>query len=134
MAASTVSVNLTVQYTPPSAPANSGNITYQVSASCQAQNVGQIDINPSDTPSTVIPIPFGTVNSAKVLVIKNKGSVDVGVRLNGALADNFKISANGEMAYVVPAAPTATPVTSASIVIITAPTQIEYVEYMTFGD
>jgi hypothetical protein len=134
MAASTVTVTLGIQYTPPSAPANSGNVSYQVAASCQAQNVGQIDVGPTDAPATVFPIPFGSIEAAKVLIVKNRGSVDLGLRLNAALTDSFKIPPGGEFVFAAAAAPGTTPITSAAVAVITSPPASECCEYFAFGD
>jgi hypothetical protein len=134
MAATIATVTLSIQYTPPSAPANSGNVSYQVSANCQAQNVGQIDINPSDAPATLFVIPFGSIGAAKIFVLKNKGTVDIGVRLNGAVTDTFRLAPGGEWAYAMSAAPTAGTLTGVTVAVITSPAQVEYTEYMAFGD
>ena len=134
MAATTATVTLSIQYTPPSAPANSGNVSYQVAATCQAQNVGQIDINPSDAPATLFVIPFGSIAAAKIFVLKNRGTLDIGVRLNGAVTDTFRIAAGGEWAYVMSAIPTAGTLTGVTVAVITSPAQVEYCEYMAFGD
>lgn len=131
---SQVTATLSLQYTPPSAPTNSGNAVFSLTASFNAQNVGQIDVNPSDVPSTVFPIPFGSVAKARVLVIKNLGTADVGVRLNGAVADQFQLSASGELAYVCQTTPGTTSITSASIVTTAAPPTVEACHYWVFGD
>lgn len=131
---SQATATLSLQYTPPSAPTNSGNAVFSLSASFNAQNVGQIDVNPSDTAPTTFPIPFGSVSKAKILVIKNLGTTDIGVRLNGSPSDNFQISAQGELAYVCQTAPATTPITSASIVTTASPPAVETIQYWVFGD
>ena len=128
------SATLSLQYTPPSAPANSGSAVFQLTASFNAQNVGQIDVNPVDLPAAIFVIPFGSVAKAKILVIKNLLSADVGVRLNGAVADTFQLSTQGEFAYICQTAPTTTPVISASIVLTASPLAIETLQYWVFGD
>lgn len=134
MAATNVTVNLSDTYTPPGAPANSGTATYQVIATCAAQNVGQIDINPSDAPATVIGIPFGSVGSLKVLILKNLGTVDVGVRLNAAVADNFRLPPGGELVWAAPVAAGGTQITAVNISVITSPMSAEFIQYQCHGD
>lgn len=132
--ASTATATFTIQYTPPSAPANSGNATFTVTASHNAQNVGQIDVNPSDTSPTSFPIPFGSVAKARILVIKNLLEADIGVRLNAAVADQFQIPPGGEFIYAGSAAPATTPITEALIRTTAAPTATQSVQYWVLGD
>lgn len=134
MAATNATVTLGIQYTPPSAPANSGNVSYQVAASCQAQNVGQIDINPSDAPGTLFSLPFGSVGAAKVIVVKNRGIQEYGVRINGSPTDSFRLSAGAEFAFAASSIPTLGQLNSIDIAVITSPAQTEYCEYFIFGD
>ena len=84
--ASQASVTVSIQFTPPSAPVGSGTAVFQVTANHNAQNVGQIDVNPADPPATVFPLPFGSVAKAKILVVKNLMSSEIGVRINGSTA------------------------------------------------
>jgi hypothetical protein len=132
--ASTATATFTLQYTPPSAPTNSGSATFTVTANHNAQNVGQIDVNPADTPPTSFDIPFGSVAKAKILVIKNLLDADVGVRLNAAVADQFQIAAGGEMIYACSAAPATTPVTSALIRTTAAPAAVGFIQFWVLGD
>jgi len=128
------SATLSLQYTPPSAPANSGNAVFTTTASFNAQNVGQIDVNPTDLPAAVFPIAFGSVAKAKMLVIKNLTANDIAIRLNGAVADTFVLSPQGEFAYVCQTAPLTTPITSASAVLTAASLAVEAIQYWVFGD
>lgn len=131
---STAVVTLGIQYTPPSAPVNSGQSSFSTSSVYNSQNVGQIDVQPTDIPATIFIIPFGSIASAKVAVIKNLMSSDIGVRINGAVADNFKISAGGELIYACQIAPSSNPMASISIVTTATPGSIENVSYWIFGD
>jgi hypothetical protein len=129
-----VTVTASVQWTPPSAPANSGNATFNVVAQVNAQNVGQIDVQTTDAPATVFALPFGSVAAAKVLVIKNMMSSEVGVRINGAVANNFRVPAGGMVVYAAPVAPGAEPWTSVSVVTTATPAAIENVQFFIYGD
>ena len=129
-----VTVAATLQWTPPSAPANSGTATFNVVAQVNAQNVGQSDVQTSDTPGTAFPMPFGSVQAAKVMCIKNMMSSDVGVRLNGHGSNDFRVPAGGMVMYACPAAPGADPVSSASIVTTASPASVENVQFFIYGD
>lgn len=78
--------NTSLQWTPPNAAPNSGNVLYSVVANYNAQNVGQIDILPTQTPPLPFSIPFGSVTQCLMLVIKNSQATDIGVLLNGGVA------------------------------------------------
>ena len=132
--ASQASVTVSIQFTPPSAPVGSGSAVFQVTASHNAQNVGQIDVNPADTPATIFPVAFGSVAKAKILVVKNLMSSEIGVRINGAVADTFQLAAGGEFCYVCSAFPATTPVTSVSVVTTASPAAVELIQYWVFGD
>lgn len=127
-------VSASLQWTPPSAPVNSGNAKFDVVAGVNAQNVGQIDVNTSVTPGTAFPVPFGSIEAAKVLVIKNMMSSEIGVRLNGAEVDTFRVPAGGFMMYAAPQAPGASPISSAQIVTTASPSQVQQVDFFVYGD
>jgi hypothetical protein len=129
-----VTVTASIQWTPPSAPANSGNATFNVVSAVNAQNVGQIDVQTTDAPATAFPIPFGSVAAAKVILIKNMMSSEIGVRINGAVADTFRIPAGGWVMYAAPVGPNATPWSSATVVTTATPAAIENVQFFVYGD
>ncbi len=129
-----VTVNASVQWTPPSAPANSGNATFNVVAPCNAQNVGQIDVQTTDAPNTSFAIPFGSVAAAKILIIKNMLSAEIAVRLNGSGSDNFRIAAGGVLMYSAPIAPGSTPLSSVTVLTTASPSVIENVQFFVYGD
>jgi len=134
MAAQTVSISVGCQWTPPFAVLNSGNSSFNLSAQYNAQNVGQIDIPGATTTPTVFPIPFGTVASCKMLIIKNCMSSDIGVRFNGAVANEFQVAPGGMVMVSMPQAPVTNPVTSISVVTTSVPGATEYVSFWVFGD
>jgi len=132
--ATTATANLSLTYSPPSGPANSATATFSAAATSNAQNVGVIDIPAATAPSTVFAIPFGSVASAKVLMIINKTNDEIGIRLNGLPADIFRISAGGFFAVNMPTDPAADPISSASITIINATVSLQSVNFFVFGD
>lgn len=132
--ASTATATLTLQWTPPSAAVNSGNVTFSLSANHNAQNVGQIDINPADAPPTTFVIPFGSVGKAKIAVLKNLMSSEISVRLNGAVTDTFVLPANGEFVYAASSTPSTVPLTAISIITSAAPAAVEQINYWILGD
>lgn len=132
--ASTVTLTVGVQYTPPSAPTNSGVASFTTQASCNAQNVGQIDVQPTDAPSSLFPVPFGSVGYGKVVVIRNLMTTEVGVRLNGEVTNRFRLPAGGELVYATPIAPSLEPLASVTLVTTASPTNPENILYWVFGD
>jgi hypothetical protein len=130
--ASTATVTVSITYTPPSAPANSGTVSLSVPVSCDAQNVGQIDIPASTAPSTALNIPFGSVNSARIILVKNLTSQELVLKMNGSLAIS-NIAANGELCYVCPIDPLAVPLSSVSLTTTAAFLGPESIQYWVFG-
>lgn len=129
-----VTVTASIQWTPPSAPANSGNATFSAVAAVNAQNVGQIDVPMSTGPATQFDLPFGSVAAAKIIMIKNEMSSDVGIRINGSEADNFRVPAGGFVLYAAPQAPGSTPWSSATAVTTATPAAVEAIQYFIYGD
>jgi hypothetical protein len=129
------STTFNLQYTPPSAPAGSGTAVFVLPVTFNAQCVGQIDLQPIITPPDVISIPFGGVAKAKLLIIKNLMSNDIGVRLNGSVTDSFDLCTMGEFIYISPTNPLASPITAAVVVALIAPlATVESIQYWVFGD
>lgn len=123
-----------IQWTPPSTPANSGNSTVAVQGSVNVASSGQVDVPAATTLATVFAIPFGTVSKPLFFAIKNKMSSDIGIRLNGAVANNFKLAPGGYIEMSMPAPTVDEPLTSCSIVTTAVPTALELVDWWIFGD
>lgn len=123
---------LNLQYTPPGSAVNSGLLSYTVTASCAAQNVGQIDITSSANPSDVIDIPFGSVGESKIFAVKNLGANEYGLKLNGTLVMN--LAPGAQFVHAANVAPNSNPLTGASIVVLNTPSSTDYVQYFVFGD
>lgn len=134
MAADNFTATLNLQYTPPGAPVNSGVAALSAAGTYQAGQAGTVDVPTGGTIGDTFDIPFGSVAKAKMLVVKNGLSSEVGVRLNGAGANNFNVPPGGVFAYVVPTAPLAVPLDSAELVITAVPSAIERVLFWCFGD
>src|SRR5271157_1315630 len=82
---SAATANIALQYTPPNAAINSGNILYQVIANYNAQNVGAFDILSTEIAPITNQIPFGSVSQCLMLIIKNGQATDIGIKLNGGI-------------------------------------------------
>lgn len=134
MPAATFAVNLAVTFTPPGANVNSGQSSFPTQGTYNAQCAGQLDIPSSTIMGTVFPIPFGSIQAAKLLVIKNMMSTEVGIRINGASVDNFRLASGGELMYAAPSAPTSAPFASASVVTTASPTADEQITFVVLGD
>ena len=127
-------VNTTVQYTPPSAASNSGLATLATSGTENAQSVGKLDILSSITPGDVVAIPFGAVDAAKVCIVRNLMSTEVGIRLNGAVANDFTLGPGQKFQIDGAIAGTTTPLVSVDVELIAAPSATEFVQYWVVGD
>lgn len=123
-----------IQWTPPGAAANSGNSTLTTQGTENAQSVGKLDIPPGTAVSTVVPIPFGQVDAAKVCVVQNLMSSEVGVRLNGSIADNFTLGPGQRFSIDGPTAGSTTPLISVDVVTTVDPAVTEFINYWVFGD
>ncbi len=134
MANDAFSVTLTVQYTPPGAAANSGLASLASTGTENAQSVGRLDIPAGTTIDTVFPIPFGGVGEAKVCVVQNLMSSAIGIRLNGAIADDFELGPGQTFALIGGVVGGTTPLISVDIVTTVDPTVTEYINYWTMGD
>lgn len=137
MATSLATVTLNIQWTPPGAQVGSGNSAYTTQLSYNGQNVGSLDIQTTTPITTIMPIPFGPIVQAKVVIIRNNMSSDIGIRLNGAVADQFRLASNAEFVMASPTAPIGAPtglITSASITTTAQPLSVENVSFWVFGD
>jgi hypothetical protein len=127
-------VNLGVQWTPPSAPANSGSSSFVVTASYNEQNVGNIGIPSATPPATDFAIPFGTVGKAKVIVIKSLAAQELELRINGAVTSTFNIPPQGVVAFACSTEPSVDEWASAVVTTTGTNTALETVQYQIFGD
>lgn len=134
MAADNFTATLSLQYTPPGAPVNSGVATLAAVGTYNANSVGTVDVPPGTVVGTTFSIPFSSIAAAKLCVIRNNMSSAIGIRINGAVANNFQVAAGGEFMYASPAAPGSDPLTSIVVVTTVDPTQIERISYWVFGD
>ena len=134
MANDAFSVTLTVQYTPPSAAVNSGLASVAITGTENAQSVGRLDVPAGTSIDTVIPVPFGAVDEAKVCIVQNLMSSAVGIRLNGAIADDFELGPGQTFALLGAVVGLVTPLTSLDIVTTVDPTVTEFCNYWVMGD
>lgn len=123
-----------IQWTPPGAAANSGNSTLTTQGTENAQSVGKLDIPTGTVIGTVFPVPFGTVGAAKVCVVQNLMSSEVGIRLNGHVTNDFTLGPGQRFSIDGPTAGSTTPLTSVDIVTTAAPTATEQVNFWVLGD
>ncbi len=107
-----------------------------VAAPYQSMHSGTLDVPPSTAPATAIPIPTGSIGTEITAVrIVNNLSLDIGIRLNGAVTDEYQVPPGGEFQYVTPVAATYLPLTAVSIATTAEQVEIdESVAYWVFGD
>jgi hypothetical protein len=134
MSATNFNANTSLAYTPPGGPSNSGVAVLGIAGTYNAGQSGIIDIPSGTVVGTEFSVPFGSITSTKLLVIQNKMSSDVGVRINGAGSNNFKLAAGGIFMYASPSAPGSEKLTDVSIITTVDPTQTEQVLFFSFGD
>lgn len=132
--ASTATTNLTLQYTPPAGPANSATATFSVATAHNAQSVSNLDITSGTAPATTFAVPFGSVASAKILIIENATQDDIGIQLNTSGSDIFHLTAGGTFQIAMSADPSVTPLVDATVQILTSPTTTQSVKTFVFGD
>lgn len=127
-------VSTSITWTPPFAPSNSGASTFSVTASYNAQNVGNVDIPTSTPPGTDFEVPFGTVDKAKVIALKNSGSKELELKVNGAVTSTFNVPAGAEVIYASSAEQAASGWTSATVTTTDTNTTIDSLQFWIFGD
>jgi hypothetical protein len=134
MAADNFTATLNLQYTPPGAPANSGVAALPVQGTYNAGQSGTIDVPTTAQVGDSFAVPFGSVQAAKLVVLKNNLSSEIAVKVNGASAVSFNIPPGGEFMFSIPTAPGANPFAALSFALTAAPTLVERISYFVFGD
>lgn len=94
---------------------------------------GTIDVPAATADNTTFPVSFGSVGSATLIYIVNKTEAAIGVRLQGAVADQFEIAPLGFLLQAMPDN-VATPIDE--IVVVTTALQVAAgtVEFVIVGD
>ncbi len=126
----TLSVNLS--YTTPGSQVS--RPTYSLTADYEASNSGFLDIPAATAPSTEFTIPFGSVASAKGVIVQNLTAVSMTLQLAGATGSTG--------AYTLPPGSAAVPVfgpsgsTLAAAKVVTGATNSTgaQVSYIVLGD
>lgn len=132
MANQTASLTVSLSF-----PLGSENPALEFTTSCPftAGQPGYMDIPGATLANVAFAVPFGTVASPTVVYVKNLSGHDMGVRLNGAVADEYQIPANGQAIFGgFPAAAAANPLASLSLVTTTAQVTDGQVFFAVFGD
>lgn len=99
-----------------------------------AQNVGIIDVEAGTAPATEFAIPFGSVEAAKLLIVRNLMTSEVQVKVNGSLAPIFTIPAQGMEMFAVPSIAATFPIAAMSFLTTATPGNTESVQYWLFGE
>ena len=134
MPSSTLTATLT--YTPPLATSTT-SVSLNVTETYAPMNVGTIDIPIGTLANIPFAVPFGSIGTADVLVIKNRNNQDMGVRLNTVPPGPFviyQIPPNGMLMINHPTASGGTPLTSADVdTTVVQAGQIGYCDYYVLG-
>jgi len=128
------SASFGILWTPPAAAVNSGNSTVSAQGTENSQSVGKVDVPSGTIIGTTFDIPFQGVSGAKLFTIQNMMSSDIGVRLNGAATDNFRLAPGQMLAMAGPAVAASNPLSSVTVVTTASPAQTELIYYWVMGD
>lgn len=112
---STASFDSRFTYTPQAAT-QPVTISRQETVTYVPSNTGAVDIPDATVATTAFVVPFGTITSATYIEVVNDNDQDMGIRINGAVADNFQISPGGRFVVVQEDESTANPITAVSVV------------------
>lgn len=135
MAATQFTITLGLQYTPPGTPTNSGVATLGTQGTANAQSVGVIDVPTLVVPPLDYDIPFGSIASATMALVKNLTANPIGLKFNGSITVNYTLAPGAIWMMAGPIAPTGTPLTAIAATVTVAPlTVTESLLYWIFGD
>jgi hypothetical protein len=134
MPTSTVVTNLT--YVPPLATTQQ-QVPFSNAENYVPHSVGVLDIPVGVAANTAIAVPFGTVSVADVVIIKNNGNQDLGLRINGiptSPAILYQMPPGGVFAVTHPTAPGSGAITSVELdTTVTQATVVGTVDFYVFG-
>lgn len=133
---STANLTASLVYTPPLSTVTSA-ASFGITESYVPLSVGTIDVPIGTAANTTYNVPFSSIASADVVIIKNRSNQEIGVRINGipvSPAYLFQVPTNGQMIYGGPVPVTGSPMTALQIEIpaIQAGT-IGQIDYYVFG-
>ncbi|HEY8096627.1 MAG TPA: hypothetical protein VIE65_11140 [Methylobacter sp.] len=132
----TASLAASLSFTPPLG-GSAVTISFNGSEIYTPQNVGTLDIPIGTSSHTVFTVPFGGVNVADAVLIKNRGNQDLGVRINGiptSPAVLYQIPPNGFFMMFNPVVAGGSPLTAVVVETVAAQSgQIGQVDYYVFG-
>ncbi len=128
---STAQVSTTVRYVAPGGATHSSS--FSASPSYTASSTGVVDIPDATGDAEEFEIPFGSIDVAAVLFVKNTSLVDLAVRFNGAVANEFRIAPGGFINITQPVAASGLPVESCSVVTIGIMGDAGSAEYIVLG-
>jgi hypothetical protein len=105
-----------------------------VSVPYQATFGGDVDVPALAAAATVFALSFGSIASATGLLVQNNTGQDLGVRINGAIADEFQVPDGSCKAFALPATPATNGVTAISLVTTEEQVLAGSIAYRLFGD
>ncbi len=99
-----------------------------------ASNVGIIDIPATTAADTEFEIPVGSIAKIKAFKLVNTNDLDMGIRFNGAGADEFQLAPGGMIEMAQPVASDANDLTAISVVTTDTQVTAGTFEFHVFGD
>lgn len=93
---SSAALTASLAYTPPGGTVLA-SAALSASAPYTAESIGIMDIPASTGSGVAFAIPFGTIDEAYCLIIKNTNSKDMCLRINASAVDEYQIPPGGEV-------------------------------------
>ena len=120
-----------VTYSPP----GGGLLTqaFGVTANYASASAGTVAISAKADPHPIA-IPFGGIGAdARGLVVRNNTAVDLGIRLNGATSDLYRLAPGGLIMHWAPASAGASALTACTVAPAVAAPSDGSIDYLVFG-
>lgn len=108
---------------------------FNLSSGFRAMSAGSIPLHRGVEPGTLIEIPFGLAAAeCRAIVVKNDTLNELGVRLNAATADLYRLAPGGVLFHWAPVAGGSDPLRRVALSVPLAPRDGGAVEYLVLGD
>lgn len=131
MAAYTLTATLALRYTAPGGSTINSAVVVEVPYDGMESAI--VDIPDTTVAATEFALSFGSVESPTAVFVSNTGNQDLGVRINGAVADEYQLAPGSGQLIAMPAAAGANPITELSLFTTDTQDGAGGFEYIIFG-
>lgn len=128
----TASLTVSLQYSAPGG--NTPVAQFQVTTEYTASAVGVIDIPDATAAETEFEVPFGSIENALAVVIRNTNNQELGIRIGAAEADEFTIAPGAFIVLGQPTEPSSVPLTALAVTTTAEQAGAGGFEYIVLGD